>query len=213
MSWFRSRNQDISEDQKRPIPSDVQCSIPAATYNDSIRRKSHILSNVRHEVRFRTDMGTYPDNSISVSCCRCHQIADLPDSFPSSHAIFFQLPCDYRQFSVPFFKSFLFVLKKAFPSLFFKRRKDFCFRGTTLFHPNTMLPQLTCSAVPPCIPDALIPSITGSPASAYFTFGKRTPRSVQNTCLLSHTCRQVSENTALSLLFLFNIFTIFLFII
>ncbi len=158
-------------------------------------------------------MGTYPDNSISVSCCRCHQIADLPDSFPSSHAIFFNCLVIIDNFLCHFFKSFLFVFKKSLSISVFQETKRLLFPWYHSFSSKYNASPAYLLCCPPCIPDALIPSITGSPASAYFTFGKRTPRSVQNICLLSHTCRQVSESTAQSLLFLFNIFAIFLLII
>lgn len=89
--------------------------------------------------------------------------------------------------------------KKAFLSHICKRRKGFVFRGTTLIH-------LTLLVFTAPVSNALISSVTGSPASAYScsaavsfnepaahdTFTKRTPRPVQSICLLPRISRQFS---------------------
>ena len=95
-----------------PIPLDVQCNIPAVTYNGSIHQKLHILSNVRHADHFLMDTGTYPDNNIFLSFLRCPYILDLPDFPAIYHAIFFRLLCGYKQFLHPFCIS-SFYFKKS----------------------------------------------------------------------------------------------------
>ena len=76
----------------RPIPLDESDNIPEAFCICSIHQKLHILSSVRHAVRFLMDMGTCQDSSISVFCHRLR----LPDFSPSLHAIWLRLPYDYK---------------------------------------------------------------------------------------------------------------------